>query len=93
MTWVVGTPTAFGYATGISDIRATWRNGPTLDCVQKIYPVGADMAAGFAGSVRFGFKLIDDLRNCLHLDDPSRAWKPRAVALRWYRPVALQPGA
>src|SRR2546430_1685223 len=85
MTWVVGTPTFFGYATGISDIRATWADGRALDCVQKIYPVGADIAAAFAGSVRFGFELIDDLRNCLHLDDPTRAWIPRAVALRWYR--------
>lgn len=85
MTWVVGTPTAFGYACGISDIRAKLPDG-ILDCVQKIYPVGADIAAAFAGSVRLGFDFIEDLRICLgHLEDPSRAWKPRAVATLWHR--------
>jgi len=86
MTWVVGTPTPFGYATGISDIRATWTDGRALDGVQKIHHVGPDIAAAFAGSVRLGFALLDDLRTVLgHLEDPGRAWKPRAVALVWRR--------
>src|SRR5262245_27531376 len=85
MTWIVGTPTAFGSAIAISDIRASWEDGRALDCVQKIYPVGADLAAGFSGGVQLGFKFIEDLRDCLRLEDPKSAWKPRAVALKWSR--------
>jgi hypothetical protein len=85
MTWIVGAPTAFGYAVAISDIKATWRGRREEVAVQKLYPVGRDLAAGFAGSVQFGFRLVEDLRDCLRLDDPERVWKPRAAALKWYR--------
>jgi len=37
MTWAVGTPTMFGYAFGISDVRVTL-GGTEIDCLQKIYP-------------------------------------------------------
>ena len=60
MTWVVGTPTMFGYAFGISDVRVTL-GGTEIDCLQKIYPVGRWVAAAFAGSVKIGFAMIDML--------------------------------
>jgi len=75
----------FGYAAGISDIRVTWPDGTTLDCLQKIYPVGRFIAAGFAGSVQFGFWGVTDLRRQLAQAAPDSAWKPGWVAFKWYR--------
>jgi hypothetical protein len=75
----------FGYAAGISDIRVTWSDGSTLDCLQKIYPVGKFIAAGFAGSVEFGFWAVNDLRRRLVLEDPHSAWIPGWVTFQWYR--------
>ena len=46
MTWIVGAPTAFGYAVAISDIKATWRGRKEELAVQKVHPVGADLADG-----------------------------------------------
>lgn len=86
LTWIAVTPTVLGYAAGVSDIRVTWRDGrPPLDCLQKIYPVGRFIAAGFAGSVEFGFWAINDLRRYLYADDPQGAWIPGWVAFHWYR--------
>jgi hypothetical protein len=75
----------FGYAVGVSDIRVTFDGRASLDCLQKIYPVGRFIAAGFAGSVEFGFWAINDLQRCLSLDDRGRAWIPEWVLFRWYR--------
>ena len=41
----------FGYGFGISDVRVTLADGSEVDCLQKIYPIGRHVAAGFAGSV------------------------------------------
>ncbi len=85
MTWVIGIPSFFGYAFGISDIRVSWPDGTVRDCLQKIYPVGRFIAAGFAGSVEFGFMSIDDLRRYVYLADPNKACVPGKVAFTWYR--------
>ena len=85
MTWVIGGITPFGYGVGISDIRVSWNTGYFKDCLQKVYPVGNFIIAGFAGSVDLGFKLIDDLRQFLFLDEPNEAWIPEWVAIKWYR--------
>ena len=86
MTWVVGMPTMFGYAVGMADIQVTWPDGRTLDCLQKVYPVGNFLAAGFCGSVKIGFTLIGDLARRLNAADPGGgAWFPRYVAFWWYR--------
>jgi hypothetical protein len=83
MTWIVGTPTMFGYAIGISDVRVTLGDATEHDCLQKIYPVGRFVAMGFAGSVRIGFAMIDTLAALLHNDDQSLSWDPGAVATWW----------
>jgi len=57
MTWVVGKLTPFGLGIVASDIRVTF-GGRTEDCLQKIYPVGGGILAGFAGSVKIGFSLL-----------------------------------
>jgi hypothetical protein len=76
MTWVIATNVLLGYAVGISDIRIMF--GPPdsrqeRDCLQKIYSVGQDLAAGFAGSVEMGFAMIGSLQKALKLEDRSLA--------------------
>lgn len=85
MTWVIGTPSMFGYGVAISDIRVSLPGGLTLDCLQKVYPVGKFIAAGFAGSVEFGFAAMYDLQRELTLSDPDKAWIPGMVAFKWFR--------
>jgi hypothetical protein len=53
------------------------------DCLQKIYPVGQYLAAGFAGSVQIGFEMIRSLKKGLRLEDPSLAWDPTVIAQEW----------
>ncbi len=79
MTWVVGAA-SMGYAVGISDIRVTYKNGIERDCVQKIYPVSRFIAAGFAGSVKLGFAMIEALAILLREPDEGTAWIPEEVA-------------
>lgn len=94
MTWVVGMPTIFGNCIGLADIQATitYADGKKeyYDCVRKIYALGNCMAAGFSGSIKIGFDLIDDLQRMLATEkkevkwDPNKAanqWKPRAIEL------------
>ncbi len=81
MTWVIGGITPFGYGVGLSDIRVSWDDKKYRDCLQKVYPVGKFIIAGFAGSVELGFRLIQDLSNFLHLDNPDEAWIPEWIAV------------
>jgi hypothetical protein len=83
MTWVVGTPTMFGYGFGVSDIRVTLGDDSEVDCLQKIYAVGRYLTAGFAGSVRIGFAMIDELRMRAHLSDERLACDPEKIAQEW----------
>ena len=83
MTWIVGTACPFGYAIGLSDIRVTFPDGSERDCLQKIYPVGRFIAAGFAGSVKIGFGMLYTLTRLLHVPDENVAWIPDVVAQWW----------
>ena len=66
MTWVIGaSPYAGGYGVMLSDIQVTLANGTTLDILQKAYPVGNYIVAGFAGSVRIGFELLQSRKDSL----------------------------
>lgn len=85
MTWVIGGITPFGYGVGLSDIRVSWGEKNYRDCLQKVYPVGKFIIAGFSGSVKLGFRLIEDLSNFLFLDNPDEAWIPEWVAVNWWR--------
>ena len=87
MTWIVGGVTVFGYGIALSDIRVSWHGTNALhkDCLQKVYPVGNFIVAGFAGSVKIGFCLIEDLKRFLFMPDPTKAWSPKIVALKWWR--------
>lgn len=80
MTWIVGAAAALGYAVGISDVRVTFADGSERDCLQKIYPIGPFIAAGFAGSVRIGFAMLESLAFQLKDLPDSAAWFPEDVA-------------
>jgi len=83
MTWIVGTPTMFGYGLGFSDVRVTLSDGSEVDCLQKIHPVGRWIAAGFAGAVCIGFAMVDELRNLLYSEDEHLAYDPLLVVQEW----------
>lgn len=72
-----------GYGFAISDIRVTLGDGTEVDCLQKIYPVGRHLAAGFAGSVAIGFAMMSELRRLTSYNDDRIACDPDAVAAQW----------
>jgi hypothetical protein len=83
-------PTLFGYAAIISDVCVTFshpkRPSVQRDMLQKVYPVGNFIVAGFAGSVEIGFQLLDDLSRFLSLPEGEKdaAWYPEWVAEEWH---------
>jgi len=85
MTWVIGGIAPFGYGVGISDIRISWGKNDFKDCLQKVYPVGNFIIAGFSGSVDLAFLIIEDLKHFLISDNPNEAWIPEWVAIKWRR--------
>jgi hypothetical protein len=79
MTWVVGATSFFGYGALYSDIRVTFSDGTNEDILQKAYPITNFIAAGFAGSVRIGFCLLQSLAESTWLPDQvesTHAWDP-----------------
>jgi hypothetical protein len=83
MTWIVGANSFMGYGTVVSDTCVTFENGFTANLVQKSYPVGRFVVAGFAGGVKNGFILLEDLVRYLEEPDLNRAWDPEWVAETW----------
>ncbi len=91
MTWVIGVSSIFGYGAMMSDVRVTFRDGRQRDLVQKAYAVGPYIVAGFAGSVKIGFQMLDSLANFLVVppDAPQPgSWDPEWVAEHW-KPIAV----
>jgi hypothetical protein len=80
MTWIVGAAASTGYAVGVSDIRVSFGNGQELDCLQKLYPMARFIAAGFAGSVEMGFRMLDALAYQLRGAPSDQAFLPQEVA-------------
>lgn len=86
MTWVVGATSLFGYGALYSDIKVTFSDGTTGDILQTAYPITNFIAAGFSGSVRIGFALLQSLADSTQLPDEvllSQAWDPIWVAQHW----------
>jgi hypothetical protein len=80
MTWIVGASSAIGFAFGISDIRVTFKNGRVKDCLQKLYPMAPFIAAGFAGSVRIGFTILQGLADLFPKNiPPAHSFVPQSV--------------
>ena len=86
MTWIVGATSIFGYSVIVSDIQVTCGDsGRRKDILQKAFPMGKYIAAGFAGDVRAGFALLTSLNNFLDPGDISddECWQPDWVADHW----------
>lgn len=85
MTWVIAGSSIFGTGALVSDTRVQFSDGATAELLQKAYPVGNYIAAGFAGSVRIGFDLIESLTNfmAVPVGTGAHAWNPRGVASDW----------
>ena len=87
MTWICAVSSVTGGCALYSDIQATFSNGSTKDLVQKAFPFTNSMAAGFAGSVRIGFDLLDSLATFLKLPPDADAeqvgWDPQWVSVSW----------
>lgn len=84
MTWVLGSGVPFGYGALISDVRVTWPDGRHLDGFQKIYPIGAGLMAGFAGSVWVGFWMLAAMRRQWRAD-VGELYRVPYMAGHWYR--------
>jgi hypothetical protein len=88
--WIIGGSNIFGYGALISDVRVTFANKRTIDLVQKAYLISNFLAAGFTGSVRVGFMLLDSLMHFTYLTPSLRktgSWDPLLIADNWY-PIA-----
>jgi hypothetical protein len=86
VTWVCAASTIFGYGALYSDVQVTLRSGQTKDLIQKAYPLGNFIAAGFAGSVQIGFRLLQSLSNFVALspeESQIMAWEPTFVSSSW----------
>jgi len=94
MTWIVGTPTVFGYAILVSDVQVTFttRSGQQqfLDCLQKIYPVSKSMLGGFAGSVKIGFRILSELQYESSKLGDDQDWDLETIANSWWPMVAKE---
>lgn len=92
MTWVVGASTIWGYGVVISDVQVTFSDGTTADILQKSYPISNFIVAGFAGSVKIGFMLLESLAQFVHLPPnkaETHAWDPLWVSNNWW-PLAQE---
>lgn len=88
MTWIVGTLTPFGLGIVASDIRVTLADKSEVDCLQKIYPLGSGLLAGFAGSVKIGFSLLQALAFESAKLPPDKAWNLDVISNTWWPRVA-----
>jgi hypothetical protein len=74
----------------ISDVRVSFTDQTQSDMLRKVYPIGPWMLAGFAGSVRIGMTLIDNLQCSLSATVPQNppkgynfVFNPDVVAEDW----------
>ena len=85
MTWVIAASSILGAGALISDTRVQFVDGTVAGVLQKAYFVGNYIAAGFAGSVRIGFRLVDSLTDALALPEDlgSQQWDLRVAVPQW----------
>jgi hypothetical protein len=84
MTWVVGFTGLLTCGVLVGDVRVTSRAGHSFDGVQKIHLITPSAAAGFAGSVRFGLRAVNDMKRYAAADGIKDF---RGAIGRWARRV------
>ncbi len=83
MTWVLSSPTLFGYSVMISDVRVSLQDKRYFDCLQKMHSVQDTVVVGFAGNVMIAFALVEELRDFLAPLPTGCGWDPDFVAAEW----------
>jgi hypothetical protein len=61
VTWIVGLTGLFSGGALAGDVRVTSAAGHSFDGVKKVHIVTCSTAVGFAGSVRFGLRAVEDM--------------------------------
>ncbi|HTQ98766.1 MAG TPA: hypothetical protein VMH83_02205 [Candidatus Acidoferrum sp.] len=84
MTWIVaGNGVAFPFIAG--DICVSWDSQNERECLQKIHPLTRNIIAGFSGSVKGGFQILNAIKQQLCYDQNyslprlSHEWLPRLM--------------
>ena len=85
LTWIIGVNSFMGYSFVLSDIKVSWGKIIEKDCLQKFYPITDNIAAGFAGSVSLGFKMLGGLAECIQKEKEYKGLIPSYIAQKWSR--------
>jgi hypothetical protein len=90
VTWVIGMPGFLSGGAVLSDIRITVVQGQAAHEVEgfgvrKLYPVAANMALGFAGSIPTGFGFVRDLTRFLGDVPEGYVASPSRTIWHWSR--------
>jgi len=93
MTWVVGMPGLPAGGLLVGDVRVTVGGEPQPVRVQKIHAIAPWIAAGFAGPVWPGLRLMEDVRAWLGLPEVGTGLRPGRVAWHWSRRLRFLWGA
>jgi len=62
VTWIIGLTGLSTCGALAGDVRVTSTAGHSFDGVQKVHLVTPSAAVGFAGSVRFGLRAVEDMK-------------------------------
>jgi hypothetical protein len=85
---VIGVAPVHGHGLLISDTRAEFSlmpNAPSANCIQKIHYVGPNIIAGFAGSIKLGYRQIAVLKRELGSAKPEYGWNIDQISESWLR--------
>jgi hypothetical protein len=87
VTWIVGCR-SLELAAMFGDVRVTYSSDDgdreeTRFGVRKIHPVTPSIAAGFAGSIDIGFRLVEDLHQTARLGKYGRMPEPADLVNGW----------
>ncbi len=86
VTWVIGMAEHPSGAVLVADVRVTFKgSGVECDMLQKIHPVAPNMACAFAGSVRFGFEMVESLRTYIAAGSWGACPPTGRIVRTWWR--------
>jgi hypothetical protein len=83
MTWIVA-GNSLNHSFVISDVRVTWGNIRSEDCLQMIYPINNSGIVGFSGGVINSFALSEIVMNAHHSNHSSKAIYPQICSYLRY---------